>query len=158
MLKFIRSIMKTFFVSDSAGYTQYTGDGRAEESVEGIVAQHYGFASYPPIGTEMMTLQFGANNFSIAESDGTIRPELEEGDAAIYSVGSGDEFVGMLIQKQGNAINIMTKDGTIGITADNDGDIMIDSGNGTIEIDCGTGNMTINGNVSINNGALTVDV
>jgi len=158
MLKFIRSIMKTFFVSDSAGYTQYTGSGRSGEETAGVVAQHYGFASYPPVGTEFMTLQFGNNNYSVAESDGEMRPELEEGDTALYSVGEGDSFVGMLIQKNGNAINIMTDEGTIGITADSDGDITIDAGNGTITIDCGTGDMTINGKVSINSGALTVDV
>lgn len=63
MLKLIRSIMKTFSVSDSAGYTKYTGEGRSGEELSGVMAQHYGFSSRPVEGTELITLQVGSNNF-----------------------------------------------------------------------------------------------
>jgi phage gp45-like len=173
MIKIIRSVLKTI---TQGVYRTFTGDGRSDEEIGGKFVQHYGFSSRPPIGTELITLQMGNNNFSIAENDGSIKPDLDDGDVAVYSIGTTESFIGLLIQKQGNALNIMTTDGTIqitatkdqndtlieieangvNITAADDGNITVDTGNGTVNIS--SGEISVSGTVSINSGALTVDV
>ena len=178
MIKIIRAILKTL---TGTVYRTFTADGRPDELIGGKLVQHYGFSSSPPVGTELVTLQMGNNNFAVAENDGSIKPDLDEGDTALYSIGSGENFIGMLIQKEGNAINMMTTDGTIAITAmsdtmgtqidiesdtvnitsDGDGNVNITTDSGAVRINSGNisfeGAVAIDGSLNVNSGALTVD-
>jgi hypothetical protein len=68
MIKFIRSILSKLTFGK---HSVFEGSGRVDETITGVMAQHYGFASVPPKGVELYTLQFGNNNISVAENDGT---------------------------------------------------------------------------------------
>lgn len=63
---------------------------RAGETLHDIeIAQHFGFASVPPAGTEVVAVPVGgvsAHRVVVAELDGVTRPkDLLAGEAAIYS-------------------------------------------------------------------------
>lgn len=70
----------------SSAYRSFVGVGRPDEAIAGKFVQHYGFRSIPTANTELLTLQYGFNNFSIAENDGSGPQalQLQEGDVAIY--------------------------------------------------------------------------
>lgn len=118
----IRAILKTV---TNGVYRTFTADGRSDETLGGKMMQHYGFSSKPLAGTEILTVQYGNNNFSIAENDGDIKPDLDPGDVALYIQGSTTDYFGILLQQSSNNITVLTADGNIQIIA---------SGNSTINI------------------------
>jgi len=42
-------------------YRTYNADGRPNETLRGKFIQHYGFASSPTAGTEVVTMEYGNN-------------------------------------------------------------------------------------------------
>jgi hypothetical protein len=89
MIKFIRSILSKLTFGK---HTVFEGSGRVDETITGVMAQHYGFASVPPEGVELYTLQFGNNNVSVAENDGKGKTEIARtqgsfgpGTVAVYT-------------------------------------------------------------------------
>lgn len=84
MINFIRALIKTL---TGTGDRYYTGTGRPDETTTGKMYQHYGFRSVPIENCELMTVQYGNNNVSIAENDGNLlSTSLVTGDTAVYSV------------------------------------------------------------------------
>ena len=83
MITYIRAILKKV-VGLSDSYRSAIAEGRPDELIATKMTQHYGFRSYPPEGTELHCLQFGNNNFSLAENDGSKAFNLSEGDVIIY--------------------------------------------------------------------------
>jgi len=129
MIRVLRGILTA--LTDIAGtvYRQFTADGRVDEEITGVMYQHYGFASSPKPGADLVTLQYGNNNISVAENDGSLRPSLDPGDVALYANGAAGSFNGILIQPAGNSIDILTTDGSIHLVADGSSIINISATN-----------------------------
>ena len=81
------------------GRVKLTYDGRTVQQVQAAftggrlvepvsLMQHFGFASRPPVGSEIVGLFLGGdpvNGFAVASNDQATRPtDLQEGDASLY--------------------------------------------------------------------------
>ena len=86
MINFIRTLIKTLI---GTGDRYFTGQGRPDETISGKMYQHYGFRSIPIENCELMTVQYGNNNVSVAENDGNLLATSSStvaGDVTVYSV------------------------------------------------------------------------
>lgn len=90
IIKFIRALIKTI-TGTSSRY--FEASGRPDETVSGKMYQHYGFRSNPLPNTELMTIQYGNNNVSVAENDGNLLSTTSQdvGDVVVYSVHNSTE-------------------------------------------------------------------
>lgn len=104
MLELIRTSFQKF-VSNTTAFLTHISKGRPGEGVGGKFFQHYGFRSIPPEGTDLVTLQDGNNNYSIAENYSSVKfGGLLSGDVLLYSTTGG---------KNPNAfLNLSTDEGT----------------------------------------------
>lgn len=81
----IRGLIQTLTGSVNRIFTAF---GRPDETIKGKLYQHFGFRSSPPVGCELLTIQYGNNNVCVAENDGSapgtvVVPNTNE--TAIYS-------------------------------------------------------------------------
>lgn len=127
MIKLLRSIIKTF---TRGVHNTFTGTGRAGESLSGMMVQHYGFSSVPPAGIELITLQYGNNNISVAENDGSgktntiarLETNLPEGSVAIYTpMQDNNDNTLVILLKPGDTpiIYVVAEGGQVDVGADN---------------------------------------
>lgn len=112
----------------------------ANEIFDGLeFPQQFGFKSYPPKDSEIITAHFGGNRNHgtvLNVFDRSVMPDdLEEGEACIYNAFNGR----VLIDKDSN---IILKNDDITVTIGADGSVNID-GNVTI-----TGNLVVNGTIN----------
>jgi hypothetical protein len=85
MLEIIRASLKKL-VSNSTTFLSHQSVGRVGEGLTGKLFQHYGFRSIPPKDTDLVTLQDGNNNYSIAENlHNSAFGELFERDVLVYT-------------------------------------------------------------------------
>jgi phage gp45-like len=66
-MEIIRSLLQTIATGI---YRVFTGSGRGDEVLKGLLYQHYGFKSVPPVGCDLLTMLYGNNCISVAENDG----------------------------------------------------------------------------------------
>ncbi len=112
-MKFFTSIVNS--CKDIAGKLR-----RVNASANGVevenrqLMQQFGFVSVPKKGSRVLFLQFGNVTIGVA-SDGSDRPEVKEGEVAVY--------------RDGQQCILLKEDGTIGIKApkgvDIDGDLRV---------------------------------
>ena len=112
-MKFFTSIVNS--CKDIAGKLR-----RVNASANGVevenrqLMQQFGFVSVPKKGSRILFLQFGNVTVGVA-SDGADRPEVKEGEVAVY--------------RDGQQCILLKEDGTIGIKApkgvDIDGDLRV---------------------------------
>lgn len=155
MLKLIRASLKTLTTSVSKAYKIYVADGRVGEELEGKIMQHYGFSSLPTANTELVTLQVGSNNFSVAENDGNDKPfNMTAGSVALYlpsSDGTEPKVAIILSKDTVNPYDPMLSLGSDKVISLVAGDrVTILGGPGGIEIAC-------DGQITMQGGNLTVD-
>jgi hypothetical protein len=152
MLEMIRTVLIKMLNLDSTFMT-HTSKGRPGEAIGGKSFQHYGFRSIPPSGTDLVTLQDGNNNYSVAENydDPTRYPGMTEGDVLLYTANVNNTN-SVILMRQAGDFDISNKtDNTVqNIVLSFDG-INIDSNGGTIEI-----SNDLN-RIDIDNGNLTID-
>jgi hypothetical protein len=124
MLEVIRTILTNF---KQGVYNIFTGSGRPDEEIRATSYQHYGFVSVPPAGTEFITLQYGQNSISVAESAGSLVTfkNMQTGDLCIYT-------------QNGASINIHNNPAT------GTEDIYIESADGNKTIALGSKDITLN--------------
>lgn len=137
-------------------------EGRPDEECVGYNDQHYGFRSIPPIGTEVIGLQYDNNNVVIAENSiyGVSNleggPLMKDKDTLLYTDSGTSIF-----------LNDASKKITLSSDSSLSGAIILNGidQKATIVGRIGTGahfsgvicNSDSNGQVSINDGNLTVD-
>lgn len=81
-MKFFTSLVTA--CKDVAGKLRKVSASANGIDVEGRqLVQHFGFVSVPPKGSRIVFLQFGNVTLGIAE-DGPDRPEVKEGESALY--------------------------------------------------------------------------
>lgn len=137
----------------SVAYRVFTAFGRPDEILRGRLYQHYGFRSVPPKGVEVLTLQQGNSNVSVAEMDGqTIgNKALESGDTYLYS--SDNNFVWLTNKDSLFSVFLAAKKNIVISTSD--GDISInnlkDTGDINIEVQS-NGHINIAGVTEVGNG------
>ena len=161
MLEVIRTILTSF---KQGVYNIFTGQGRVNETIQAVSYQHYGFVSVPPTGTEFVTLQYGQNAISVAETyptDNTEFPALSIADVLLYSIPTADigtkkENYFLYISGENQRVNI--RSATSQITLDDvKNQILIGIVDPTVASPC---NMVFNydgkGTIGLNNAALVV--
>lgn len=108
-----------------SGFVQIEGfDEERGDDVE--MWQHYGFASRPPAGAEILTVKVGAdaeNAIAVAEASRENRPTLADGEVTIYGSSSGGSQASVKINASGEVIGVpktgqmvLLGNGTIGTT------------------------------------------
>jgi hypothetical protein len=117
-------------------YRMFTGKGRPGEKIQGALVQHYGFRSWPPAGTDFITLQQGNFNISVAENEGVVTGGQlnsvylqNEGDVLLYRKPSNGIPGSFIALWQRSAV---ARDQAI--TIDSLGDIFIRAEEGNISI------------------------
>jgi phage gp45-like len=153
IITIIRSILSSlgvaFNTAKTAGYRTFFGTGRADEHISGKMYQHYGFASMPPEGAELITMQYGNNNISIAENDGSVvsTVDLQKNDVMVYAK-NGDEFSFLnMFMKLGSVLMSMETTGDFAVQADKD--ITLDTPDGNIEMSATSGTMALKSTITL---------
>lgn len=124
-------------------YRRVSLDGRYQETLQGYLYQHFGFSSAPEPGMELVLLKDGNSYLTVAENDGSNRPEIDSGEVMVYR--SPTQYIYFKADKSieitaGKSVITITDDGVVEVVNDNGGIVM-----------------AANGQVDINGGNLTVD-
>lgn len=90
MMKMVRGVFDSLV---DGAIRRIAASGRVGESFKNReIFQHYGFASHPRKGAELILIGNDGAVFSIAEDDRRYRIALEEGEVALYT-DEGDKIV-----------------------------------------------------------------
>lgn len=120
MLQLIRGILTSITTSAQKAYRTFVAEGRVDETISGKIMQHYGYISIPPAGSELITLQFGNNSFSVAENEPVVVSAMANGDVLLYVSPTVANNKKVEIKLKGTpSINITCESGKVYINADN---------------------------------------
>jgi hypothetical protein len=137
IITIIRSILSSLGVAlntaKTYGYKTFFGTGRADEHITGKMYQHYGFSSMPPTNAcELITLQYGNNNISIAENDGgqVANISMAQNDVMLYGKNQDDDYNSIYLNMKSGGVKIeIESTGGISMQADQDIDMAAPDGN-----------------------------
>ena len=145
--------------NENTVFTKYSAQARPGESTSGVIFQHYGFKSVPPLGADIIHLQDGNNAYAVAEvwSAGGFK-NLAESDVLIYtqsgmgiSLANGDSTA-----KAAITLHDLNFENQIILDADASS-ITLSTKNNEIEILEQQNTITLDSGVGVNNAVLLVD-
>ena len=141
----IRGVLKSIATTANNTYQTFVAFGRPDETISGRLMQHYGFTSIPPEGTELITLQYGNNCYSVAENTGipeTVEPPVSPGSVRVHIPTSlnGNNIITIALTPASQSpsgygvIEIVSKNGQIIVQAEKEIQIGTADGSGDVTV------------------------